>query len=436
MIYSILICLLSLAWLIWLLRARKVSLGLPIAYLLAVLLIHVPGAYVHFVADDMLGNAEYVARGIYFTAIASVFFVAGVWWSHFRKPRMQPGNLLNQHDFFLFCAMGGWIFIMLFRVFRSVPSVAALIDKGSQIWILGVLLGLQSALARRSPKGFLKWSVIAAAFPAMTLLFSGFLSRATSSLFMACCGMMITSKSYLRVVLVTAAGTVVLMNLFLNYFLIRDDLRGMINSGSGFEDRIDKLMGAIDNFQIFDSRDLEHLAAFDKRLNQNYFEGLAAARIEQGSVDYLHGFSVWQAVISLVPRAIWPSKPVYGGSPETVAQMTGLPLATNTAWGVGHVMEFQINFGIPGLVVGFFLIGWLLGALDREATRSLMRGDYGAGIMYFLPATGLIFPEGSLVEMASGAAAGLAAAFFWRWLWKTWSSRKRSAPAPSPRSGF
>lgn len=436
MIYSILTCLLSLAWLIRALRASRVSLGLPIAYLLAVLIIHVPGAYVHLVANDILGNTEYVESGIFFTAIGSVFFVIGVLWSHLHQPRVQTVSPPNQHNFLLFCAMGGWTFIILFRVFQSVPSVAALVDKGSGIWMLGVLLGLQSAMVRRNWGRFLMWAGVAAAFPTMTLLFTGFLSRAVSSLFIACCGMMITAKSYLRVLVAVVIGTIVFMNLFLNYFLIRDELRSLINSGSAFESRINQVMAAVDNFQMFDSQNISHLAAFDMRLNQNYFEGLAAARIEQGSVDYLHGFSVWQAVISVVPRVIWPEKPVYGGSPEIVAHMTGLELSTTTAWGVGHVMELQINFGIPGLIVGFFLIGWLLGALDREAARAQMRGDFGQAFMYFLPAAGLIFPEGSLVEMASGAAAGLAAAFFWRWLWKAWESRKRSVPMSRPRSGM
>lgn len=435
MIYSILTCLLSLAYLIWALRKIKITLGLPIAYLLAVLIIHVPGAYVHLVAGEHLGNTEYVQSGIFFTAIGSVFFVIGVLWSHFHQPRVQVASAPSSHQFLLFCAVGGWIFILLFRVFQGVPSVAALIDKGSGIWMLGVLLGMQSALLRRNWKRFLMWSGVAAAFPTMTLIFTGFLSRATSSLFTACCGTMITAKSYLRVLFAVSIGIVVSMNLFLNYFLIRDELRSSIHSGSALEDRLNKVMAAVDNFQIFDSENISHLGAFDKRLNQNYFEGLAAARIEQGSVDYLHGFSVWQAVISVVPRVIWPDKPVYGGSPETVAYMTGLELSTSTAWGVGHVMEFQINFGIPGLVIGFFLVGWLLGALDREAARAQRRGEHGQTFMYFLPASGLIFPEGSLVEMASGAAAGLAAAVFWRWIWKLWISRKSSASVPRSPSG-
>jgi hypothetical protein len=75
---SITICIVSYFGLLFALRRDSVSLGLPIAYLFLLLLIHVPGAYIHE-RTDFLGLYDYVATGIGFTAIASVSFVAGVW---------------------------------------------------------------------------------------------------------------------------------------------------------------------------------------------------------------------------------------------------------------------------------------------------------------------------------------------------------------------
>src|SRR6266702_454545 len=125
-------------------------------------------------------------------------------------------------------------------------------------------------------------------------------------------------------------------------------------------------MNMFRNFRWFDPTDEEHLIALDQRLNQNYFAGLAATRIENGQVDYLYGRSLWEGVLSVVPLILWADKPVFAGSPKIVSEMTGLVLSETTSFGVGNVMEFQINFGIPGLVVGFVLLGWLLGMLDRK----------------------------------------------------------------------
>ena len=122
---------------------------------------------------------------------------------------------------------------------------------------------------------------------------------------------------------------------------------------------------------------------------------------------------------------LWPDKPVYGGSGHIVADMTGLQLNENTSWGVGNVMEFQINFGTPGVVIGFLVLGFLLGWLDLKAALADSRGDLGNLIMYFLPGLALIQPNGSLVELSGGAAAAAVAAYLWKWAWNLWLRQTR-----------
>jgi hypothetical protein len=187
-------------------------------------------------------------------------------------------------------------------------------------------------------------------------------------------------------------------------------------------------MDTVRDFEWIDLNDRQQLTALDTRLNQNYFVGLAARRIDQGQVTYLYGESVWEGLLAVVPRILWPEKPVFAGSPRIVAKMTGLRLNPKTSFGVGNVMEFQINFGYPGVVTGFLILGYLIGKLDLNAAVAENRGDMGALILYFLPAVALIDPQGSIVEMVGGPAAALVAAYGWRRAWE-WvahrSDRKR-----------
>ena len=104
--------------------------------------------------------------------------------------------------------------------------------------------------------------------------------------------------------------------------------------------------------------------------------------------------------------------------------MTGLLLNPTTAYGVGNVMEFQINFGVPGVIIGFFLLGWLIGTLDLKAALAEGRGDLGRVILFFLPCVALIQPIGSLVELFSGSAAALIGALVWNLVWKQVSKGK------------
>ena len=136
----------------------------------------------------------------------------------------------------------------------------------------------------------------------------------------------------------------------------------------------------------------------------------------------------WEGLLSLVPRALWPEKPVFAGSPQIVSKMTGLRLSPTTSFGVGNVMEFQINFGTPGVVVGFFVLGWLIGMLDLKAAAAERRGDLGKVIVFFLPAVALVNPQGSLVEMFSGSAAALVGALAWNMAWKRFVTKRSTIP--------
>jgi hypothetical protein len=202
--------------------------------------------------------------------------------------------------------------------------------------------------------------------------------------------------------------------------------------GKPLEARIESVIDTGRDFELLDLNNRQQLSALDQRLNQNYFAGLAARRIEQGQVDYLEGESVWAGLQALVPRAFWPEKPVYAGSPQIVSKMTGLALSRDTSFGVGNVMEFQINFGLPGVVVGFFALGWLIGTLDLKAAIAEQRGELGNVILFFLPCVALIQPNGSLVEMFSGSAAALVGAFVWNFIWKRFVMRNSSVPKLVP----
>jgi len=226
------------------------------------------------------------------------------------------------------------------------------------------------------------------------------------------------------------------INGFLNYFEHREEIRSAVWGGATLSERIEVSLDAVRQFEWFDPSDDSQLAALDARLNQNYFVGLAAARIAAGDVDYVYGRSLWEGALALIPRIMWPDKPVFAGSPRVVSEMTGLTLSDTTSFGVGNVMEFQINFGIPGVVIGFLLLGWGIGALDRQAALAERSGDLGRTLLFFLPAAALIHPNGSLVELAGGPAAALVAAHGWRWAWTIWStdaraSRPRTRPRPT-----
>jgi hypothetical protein len=431
MILSISICLATFCWLVWMLRRDTVSLGLPIAYLFGLLLIHVPGAFAHLVGAGVLQGSHFTEIGIRFTAIGATCFVAGVWLARSRGLVLPPYGAAERERFWLFCLLAGWVFTYGLGPLGRTPSLGAAIEKGGAVWMLGVMMGLRGAAMRGDLTKSVLWLSALAVYPVLMLLFGGFLSYGATATTIVLSVLTISIYSHTRVAVGVIIASVLGFNLFLSYFQTRDEIRQQVWGGAALEERIDVSLNMFREFEWFDPADEDHLIALDERLNQNYFAGLAATRIENGQVDYLYGRSLWEALFALVPRAIWPDKPVFAGSPKIVSEMTGLVLSETTSFGVGNVMEFQINFGIPGLVVGFLLLGWLLGLLDRKAALADCRGDLGQVFLFFLPAVALIQPNGSLVELASGSAAALVAAQGWKWAWKHWVPQT-AAPAMMP----
>ena len=305
--------------------------------------------------------------------------------------------------------------------------------------MLGVLLGLRSACRKGDLKRITMWLTALMVYPVLTVVFEGFLSYGSAAIIIVAAVLTVSTKSLRRVLAGVTLFTFIGLSIFVNYFHHRKDIRNQVWGGAVLEARIESVVATFEGFQWFDPTDHDHIVALDQRLNQNYYVGLTARRIQFGQVQYLWGESVWEGLLALVPRVFWPEKPVFGGSPKIVAKMTGLRLNSETSFGVGNVMEFQANFGIPGIVLGFLLLGWAIGKLDFKAAVAESQGDLGKAVLFFLPCVAMIQPNGSIVEISGGAAAALVAAYGWRWLWAQWGKRRkvlRSDRAFAQREAF
>ena len=424
MTFLIFICLGALLWLLRLLRKDSVSLGLPIAYLYSLLLIHVPGAFAHVVGGDFLINSDLIALAMRFTAFGSVCFVLGVWFARRSVPTVPVRGNVDRSGFCWFCLIVGWISIYALSPLYSIPSVSAAVLQGGGIWMLGVLLGLRTAVQNRDLRWTGFWLGALMVYPVLMLLLGGFLSYGSAAIILVCSALTISARRYWQAVGGITLFAFLSLSVFVTYFHHRNEIRNQVWGGAPMDVRIDSVMNTVRDFQWLDPTNRVHLLALDQRLNQNYFVGLAARRLEQGQVNYLEGESVWEGLEALIPRAFWPDKPVFAGSPQIVSKMTGLRLSPTTSFGVGNVMEFQINFGTPGVVVGFLILGWLIGTLDLRAAMAERRGELGEVILFFLPCVALIQPGGSLVELFSSSAAALVGASVWYWAWKRFVSRE------------
>lgn len=222
------------------------------------------------------------------------------------------------------------------------------------------------------------------------------------------------------------------MSLWVAYAEHRGAIRETVWGAQGYDARLAVVLDMLGSVEPFDTNNDYHVALIDVRLNQNVLVG-QAMRTTPELVPYQYGKTIIDAVIAIIPRAIWPDKPVVAGSGNYVAQHTLQSFAEGTSVGIGQVLEFYINFGVGCVLVGFLFLGMLLRYLDIRMTRAMVRGDIATMQFYFLMGAGTQQAGGSLSEiaasMASGAVISIAITRFLDWRQARRGSSRSSVPA-------
>jgi membrane protein implicated in regulation of membrane protease activity len=73
-------------------------------------------------------------------------------------------------------------------------------------------------------------------------------------------------------------------------------------------------------------------------------------------------------------------------------------------------MEFYVNFGTTGVIVGFMIFGLIITTLDVLATERLASGDLRGFVLFYLPGLSFLQVGGQLTEITTSAAASLVVA--------------------------
>jgi len=99
---------------------------------------------------------------------------------------------------------------------------------------------------------------------------------------------------------------------------------------------------------------------------------------EIGAPSYIYrlvrtnGFKLGQDLgyifYGLIPRFLWPSKPIISRGGEFTKAITGEEEAT-TSTGMGAAGELYWEFGFPGIFLGMYILGYLFAQVKNNATK-------------------------------------------------------------------
>jgi len=410
------------------LRWKMPGTGLTLAYLLNLSLIHLVGAAIYLLPafqdhdprltemgfeQSLYGVVAFAVGGL---TITPLLVYKGVLprakGTHHPDPRLPKA--------YIAC---GVLFYLLSATFLGhLPTATAIVSTGQQLVVVGLALCCWRAWRENSVRRLIAWLAISLVLPLTTLITAGFLGYGA----IAVLTILIFVSSFLRSpVKVILAGALVLylgLSVFVSYMRDRDDIRRTVWGDQSFSDRFDRISKTVTTFEWFDPANFEHLQRIDARLNQNFLVGAAVYQLGQTQA-YAHGDTLWDALLALIPRAIWPDKPIQAGSGNLVSRYTGIDFASGTSVGVGQVMEFYLNFGTPGVIIGFIIMGVFVTAFDWQAAERLARNDLHGFVLWFLPGIAFLQVGGQLVEITASAAASLIVALFVNRILDSWHAR-------------
>jgi len=416
--YITLWCSVTLAVGLTLARKRTPTVGLTVAYLSNLSLNHFFGAVIYLLPWYESSAANQLLLGFRESVWGLVGFAVGSLalspvllaatrslWSRLRA--YQPDRRLPR----TYILAGLVAYFIVAPLAGAIPSMGALVASGWTLVIVAVCLATWQAWQSRRRK-LLRWIFASLGFPIVTVLGQGFLGYGIAALIIVFCFV----ASFYRPRWKVAIGTLLViymgLSLFVTYFRDRDEIRELVWSGeASLAKRMASTTRIFTQFEFLDLQNTEHLGRIDGRLNQNLLVGEAVAYVEGGNIEFAKGETIWQALVSIIPRILWPGKPVTAGSGDYVSLYTGRVFSEGTSVGMGQVFEFYINYGRYCVVFGFFLLGGIITFIDVIAGHALIKNNWKTCVYWFLPGVAFLQAGGSLVEVTSTFMASLA--FCW-----------------------
>jgi hypothetical protein len=405
-------------------RKRSASaLGMVLGFWALSFVSYVPGSFLYLLDwyDDYYPRIV-VAGGAVSCTIAMVFFVLGAATATFRNSVAKLSAVDSGYRFsvvqlrwlvLISLALGVAARIANQLGLSEIPSIGALLSAFTNLFLVALIILFLPNIREKLRIGAIGFITIFL-YPAFILIREGFLGYGLAMLLIISAVGLANVGLRMRYILAAPFILYFGLSIFTTYMRDRTQIREIVWQNSTNSERLETVAESFTKFEWFDWDDQAHLVQIDRRLNQTFLVGLSREFLTNNPDRLLNGASYSAAMLSMIPRAIWPDKPVVAGGNQLVTDVTGVTFSQGTSVGAGPIMELYANNLFTALIVGMFLFGFLMQELDIKASRAAKREDFLQLISACLPCLMILQPIGSMTEIMSGLASGVLIAFLFR----------------------
>jgi hypothetical protein len=409
------------------------GLGLVVAFVVSLSSLHFLAATLYVLPWYAGLDRDFIQSGLFIALEGLLGFAIGAFMMSLTlQSEMAPSpedSPSQQQAGLWYLGVGLVLYTVVRAGVSGIPSIGAIATGGSGLIVFGLCLECWKVTRGRQ----VLWLLASATLPFITILTQGYLSYGIAALVVIFT--FVSEHARPRWALL-AGGLIVgyiTMSFYVTYMRDRNDIRDAVWNGASASARLSVVGRTISTIEPFDPRNPAHLSRVDDRLNQDYLVGRSDTWLSQGYASFGHGSTVADAVLALVPRVLWPDKPMTAGSGDLVSQYTGMTFGPDTSVGIGSIMELYVNFGSIGVWIGMAIFGAALVLVDERAAFHLAHGDVRGCCVWFVPGLSLLQVGGSLVDVSLTAGAGLAVAVLanssLRWMFPHSTDMLADAPA-------
>lgn len=328
-----------------------------------------------------------------------------------RQNHENVGPMANEEDIRaklprIYIILGLVTFFVLGSLVRFIPSAASVTSNMEQFFIVGIVLGYWQAWRRNDRTTASRFLMLVAGWPLVTVALHGFLGAGLNAVFIVLMFVFQLIRRPLKMLFYAFLVGYLLLSLYITYMGNRNAIRSVAwNQDASLSQRAQAVYLNLKDFEWFNWSNLQHIYLIDGRAGQMPFTGMAIQNIANGRIGYAGGTTMFDAVLMMVPRIIWPGKPVRIGGNAFVSMYTGMRFLGDTSVSAGELFEYYVNFGTVGVFVGFLIFGVVLTLVDTIAAHSLQVENGYKFAFWYIIGLALIQPGNTLTAITGMTAA-------------------------------
>lgn len=401
------------------------SSGLLVGYAFSCSMMYLSGAVVNIIpwydlSSNIMGSYRDINNSLFYTRLGFSYClfgfistIIGSKFTHlfFKPPTNISNRPINERTAFNIVGIGGIMFFIILPSIGHFPSFHAVFSLGSTVMLTGICILFYNSLLRKRGLFNIRQIPIFLSVPVYYLVFHSNTYYAAIWSLQIAAFIYLRSKSRLIVILVAIITLYVVASIYVTYKSGRAEMRSITwNTNADritFSQKLSATMVLLSKYHLFNIFDANDLSLVDGRMNENITLGHVVYNFKKGYTHHENGKTIIDAITAVVPRVIWPKKPISQGDDSLVRKHSGMKLVKTSKYATGTITEFYINFGTPGIFVGMFIIGVCLRVTDTVSFNYLKNHNISGFLCWFIPGWSFVNTAQTITGIFSLVAASV-----------------------------